>query len=434
MSNIFDEDEIDKKRKQILIVFVVGLSILFSGGFFGHPMLAVALGITFIFFGIIFIAGSNSPEGGLWAISRFFGWSIQGLGFIGLLLLDGAKGSWISILSFSIIPLSLIILPIIFFKLTKSKQEKIQSQVQKRKLQLNDEDLEFIDEIIYKLHDQIKSIENQRIFNLPIIIFTILLFNSPFIFWTYSVIQAKNGIVSFVIIGSIFVFFATLGAMKATRKYAMKNYTQSFKGKLVFCIIQCLGNSILKYIPNNYIEESYLNRSNLFGYFNKYTGDDLIIGQVNNLIFECSEIHVSNKSSDDESRVFDGLFFVIDIPQRVQTPLGTNFKFGRKILLDNPEFNELFSVFGNDDTEAFYILSSKVLEKMVEYVYKTGQSFQFSFIQNKLYIAIPASPLKQFFEPPIFRSLWNYKVYAEIITDFKFIFELLNTLEFRKAG
>jgi Protein of unknown function (DUF3137) len=215
----------------------------------------------------------------------------------------------------------------------------------------------------------------------------------------------------------------------------VKNYKKEFKENIIIKIMEILGIENLKYKSIEFIEEFHFKLSNLFYNFSEYEGSNLIKGQINSLKFECSELHIKHAYSDDHSttNIFDGLFFVIDLPVNIQIPFGTNSNFGEEILLDNVEFNELFKVFGNDSTEVFYILSSKVLEKMVNFVNKTGHNFQFSFKEDKLYIAIEAGVTKQFFEPPIFKSLWDYKIYDEIVMDFKLIFELLNQLEFRRS-
>ena len=264
----------------------------------------------------------------------------------------------------------------------------------KKQVQISEEDIQFVNDFIHSAEEIINKLEEKR----------------------------KSIITS----------------MGINYQYLLKDYYQEFKENIITQIIKYLGGQNLEYNYKKYINKNDFGSSNLFRNSSNYKGDDLITGEINSLKFQCSELHVSHTTKGRNSTtyaVFHGLFFVIDLPINIDKKkrFGTNSNFGSEILLDNTEFNELFKVFGNDSTEVFYILSSKVIEKMVNFVRKTGHNFQFSFKENKLYIAIESGLLKRFFEPPIFTSLWDYKVYDEIVMDFKLIFELLNQLEFRRS-
>ena len=343
-----------------------------------------------------------------------------------------------------------IAIPIILFaifikliiKLNPTKQEQLKSQIQ-----ATDEDLQFVDDLIYSLNESIIQLEKKRFIQLFITIFTnilIIIIPNLFVFLCFSQtipsIKAKGGNV----FDATLYFMLFFGGISTWLTFRMKqifdnlnttqtDYAKSFKENIVAEIIKYLGAENLQYYCNEFVLKTDFKESKLFYSGNTYKGDDLIIGEINSLNFQCSELHIKDITRSGTCKIFDGLFFVIDLPVNIQIPFGTNSNFGSEILLDNTEFNELFKVFGNDSTEVFYILSSKVIEKMVNFVRKTGHNFQFSFKGNKLYIAIESAPMKRFFEPPIFKSLWDYKIYDEIVMDFKLIFELLNQLEFRRS-
>ncbi len=317
------------------------------------------------------------------------------------------------------------------------QNQKKHKQINK-KIQISDEEIQFVDKVVSQMEPAIDKLEQERKSKIPLIILTIILCNTPILIYIIFPIW-KRDLFNLFTWYFCLEFAAIIITMVIAYQYLLKDYYKEFKANIITEIIKLLGGQNLEYNYTKYINENDFGASNLFNFFNIYIGDDLIAGEINSLRFQCSELHVKYHTKSGKTSktipIFDGLFFIIDIPQNIDKDkrFGTNSNFGSEILLDNIEFNQLFKVFGNDNTEAFYILSSKVLEKMVNYVHKTGQNFQFSFKGNKLYIAIEAGNMKQFFEPPIFKSLWDYKIYDEIVMDFKLIFELLNQLEFRRS-
>ena len=88
--------------------------------------------------------------------------------------------------------------------------------------------------------------------------------------------------------------------------------------------------------------------------------------------------------------------------------------------LENPEFEKLFTVYGTDQIEARYILSTSLMERLVNYRRKANTSLHLSFIHSKLYVALPVS--KNLFEPNVFSSgvksgyLKEYFSYLELVT------------------
>ena len=390
---------------------------------------------------LLYAQFADKPEGFLFHFFRYIGEKIIFISSIFLVLSTliilfapkfQGNHKILLILSIAILIILFAIFIKLIIKLNPTKAEQLKSQIQ-----TSEEDLQFVDELIYSLNEPIKELENKRFIQLFITIFTyvlLILISSVGIFLSFYWnnkgnsfnIFLSNGIVTFITFLLITKFFDYVSISKT-------DYIQSFKENIITEIIKYVGIQNLQYFPYEFIPKTDFHASKLFYSGNIYKGDDLITGEISSLKFKCSELHVQNIDSDSKDEIFHGLFFVIDIPVNIQIPFGTNSNFGNEILLDNTEFNELFKVFGNDSTEVFYILSSKVIEKMVNFVRKTGHNFQFSFKGNKLYIAIESAPMKRFFEPPIFKSLWDYKIYDEIVMDFKLIFELLNQLEFRRS-
>ncbi len=75
---------------------------------------------------------------------------------------------------------------------------------------------------------------------------------------------------------------------------------------------------------------------------------------------------------------------------------------GDLVELENPEFEKLFTLYGDDQVEARYILSTSLMERLVNFRRKTNARLHLSFINSKVYVALSVN--KNFFEPNVFSS------------------------------
>jgi len=74
--------------------------------------------------------------------------------------------------------------------------------------------------------------------------------------------------------------------------------------------------------------------------------------------------------------------------------------------LENPVFEKQFVVYSSDETEARYILSTSMMERILAFKEKTKTNIQLSFCDSNIYMAVPLK--KNFFEPSIRRSVMNF--------------------------
>ena len=211
-----------------------------------------------------------------------------------------------------------------------------------------------------------------------------------------------------------------------------KKYKEVFKETIITSLLKSFSTRDIIYKPYSSIKFSIIRSSLLWHeaeYYDKSSsissgkgymylkGDDFIQGQN----FIGSEILLGNI-------IFRGLFIIIDLPKNTKTAFGTSTNISdNKILLDNTEFNELFPIYAENTTEAFYILPSNLLERMVNFVRKTGRKFDFSVVDNKFYIAIPYN--RELLEPPIFKSLFDYSIYEEYLTDLELAIGIVEDLK-----
>lgn len=219
--------------------------------------------------------------------------------------------------------------------------------------------------------------------------------------------------------------------MMSGRNSKIKNeFKSNFKKRIIEKIVKFIHES-LNYSPYDFIPVEKFMKSDIFrDKIYKYYGDDMVKGKVDKTDIEFSEIHVLSRIRSDEDkdkvkRVFDGIFFVADfhknfngkyyiLPDFAQKRFGgigkffqkMNFSRGKLIELENPEFEREFVVYGSDQVEARYLLSSSMMQRILNLKQKRFPFIMMSLIDNCLFIALPFK--KKLFEPSIFRSNLSY--------------------------
>ncbi|GAA6617926.1 DUF3137 domain-containing protein [Scytonema sp. NUACC26] len=117
-------------------------------------------------------------------------------------------------------------------------------------------------------------------------------------------------------------------------------------------------------------------------------------------------------------KIFTGIFFraefnkrikgkTIVLPNKLSSNLKTlNLGTSELINLEDSEFSKLFTVYGDDQVEARYILSTNLMAKLVKFRQKAQKNIYVSFVENTIYIAIEYP--EDIFEPKLFHSMFNF--------------------------
>ena len=228
------------------------------------------------------------------------------------------------------------------------------------------------------------------------------------------------------------------------------NYKKSFKVGIIEQIVRAIDPH-LSYNSSKAVDKAHFKHSELFkNSWNEYKGDDYVQGMVGETSLEFSELHVQHVSTDSEGRrsastVFRGLFLVADfnksfkgktvvLPDTAEKFLGSigsmlqswNITRGELIKMEDVAFEKEFVVYGDDQIEARYILSTSLMERILAYKKKSNRPIRFSFIGNKVHVAI--SYKKSLFEPRLFRSLLSFKPIQEYFEDLSLAIDLVEDL------
>ena len=227
-------------------------------------------------------------------------------------------------------------------------------------------------------------------------------------------------------------------------------YKKSFKVGIIEQIIHAIDPNLI-YDASKAVNRAHFKQSELFKTsWNEYKGDDYVQGMVGKTSLEFSEINVQSVTTDSEGRrqastVFKGLFLVADfnksfqgktfvLPDTAEKYLGSigsmlqswNAARGELIKMEDVAFEKEFVVYGDDQIEARYILSTSLMERILAYKKKSNRPVYLSFIGSNVHVAI--SYKKSLFEPRIFRSLLSFKPIQEYFEDLSLAIDLVEDL------
>ncbi len=279
----------------------------------------------------------------------------------------------------------------------------------------------------------------------------------------------------------IFVFFICLiiwGEFASVYQDYQKIFKQSVMQKLVAYI-----NPDFSYSPNLYVDgKDFLDSKFTRRRCDLYFGDDYVSGTMDKTPFGFSDLVVKaviwrrNRSYEENlkwikelerlraiyygdyseaeknnlsknsvdirillkiyTKVFKGLFFVAEfnktlndstfvVAEKEYAILGRERSkvknYGNLVKLENPEFEQVFSVYGSSQQEARYVITPTMMEAMLNLHKTYNLKMRFSFRGSKVYCAIPMR--KSMFEPTIKRGV----KYSDI-EEFTMILNLIETI------
>ncbi|WP_448561571.1 DUF3137 domain-containing protein [Trichothermofontia sp.] len=218
----------------------------------------------------------------------------------------------------------------------------------------------------------------------------------------------------------------------------IKQYRANFKQQVIQRLVR-LYDKNLSYNPTGGISQKEFCNSLIYQHnVDRYTTEDLIYGLLDKTAVRFSEIHAEYKTTrtdsdgkqhhDDEwHTLFKGVFFIADFNKHfkgktiiqpdhlesawgsvgswLQSSLKAKAQIGshkaQLVKLEDPTFERLFAVYSTDQIEARYILSTSLMQRLVQFHDRIGKPLAISFTDSKLHIAIPND--KNLFEPP---SIW----------------------------
>ncbi|MCF8370813.1 MAG: DUF3137 domain-containing protein [Bacteroidales bacterium] len=240
---------------------------------------------------------------------------------------------------------------------------------------------------------------------------------------------------------SAFPTFAFLGYSAITIRQTRIMLTPKFKKEILLPMLQYLFDDV-EYLPRQRMSKALMQRSLLMSKTVDSTGgDDFVrcrIGQTSIMFSETEAYHGSKAEM-----IFSGIIITagfnksfmtktVVLPEKSTTrwrKFKLNFSGQMKnaeiVKLEDPVFEKEFMVIGESQVESRYILSPSLMQRMLDYKNKVNRQTSFSFVENRLYVAIPI--LTNMFEPRIFEPLSDkefirinydyFRLFTDIVED-----------------
>lgn len=203
-------------------------------------------------------------------------------------------------------------------------------------------------------------------------------------------------------------------------------FRTNFKERVVRTIITRVYPDV-HYEPQGSVTRQEFIASRLFlQSIDDFEGEDLIEGTIGRTRFRFSEVHARERQTRRDARgrtrhewvtVFRGTFLLADfnknfhgatfvLPDRAQRLLGAfgqslqalDSRRGELVKLEDPEFERLFVVYSTDQVEARYILSTSLMQRILDYYRKADRTLHFAFVSSCLFIALSSTANE--LEPP----------------------------------
>ncbi len=235
------------------------------------------------------------------------------------------------------------------------------------------------------------------------------------------------------------------------RQFTYKqNFVLLFKDKIIKNIVKFFDES-LTYYPEKFIDiDSFKNSGLITQRIDNYYGDDYVEGILGDTEIKFSEIHAFiDKKDKDNNRtyieLFGGLFFIGDFnknfkgrtyvyPDFSEKIFGEIAKYfqkfnteqGKLVNLEDVDFEKEFKVYSTDQIEARYILSTSLMQRIVNYKKKTKSDILMSFVDSKIYIGILIR--EYLFEPKIFGKLLNEETLQKYFEHFELVISIVEEL------
>lgn len=213
------------------------------------------------------------------------------------------------------------------------------------------------------------------------------------------------------ILGAVAFLVCAVGAYYFFESIFTDSFTFKFKRKVIRSIVESCG---LTYHPGGFVENDYLYMIYDFD-IDKYSGNDLIFGQIEGVRVKFSDVEAISIKEDWQGNkthrvLFAGLLFVADFPKRLKTVTqicsGTdNFKDygGKRARMDDAEFERYFRVYATDQIEARYALTPSLMESLKLLKMRFHRPINIVLTGDKICMAIRTG--RDNFEPDLRRPL-----------------------------
>ncbi len=280
-----------------------------------------------------------------------------------------------------------------------------------------------------------------------------------YLFLAAGIILIAIGILlgSLVIAGAIsggaLIIVSIVFFSKASQKFS--DYRDQFKQRVVSAALKSIDQSLKIEYKYGLPENDFINSQLFTQRPDRYTSEDQIYGNAGKTQFAFSEVHAEYKTETQTKNgrqehwhtILKGIVFWADFnkhfngitvvkPKDIGSSLSAWISdkmpifspSGKELVkLESPEFSKAFVTYSTDQVEARYILTPAMMERLCELNDRSKWTISVSFIGSYVYIAFPLD--KDYFEPPVFKSLLTTKSLDEDLSIIRFMYAIIAELD-----
>lgn len=179
----------------------------------------------------------------------------------------------------------------------------------------------------------------------------------------------------------------------------IKEYSKKFK-ELVIKDLLLYFYEDLVYMPGEGLNNQVYNDVKYNEYYNRYASDDYIKAKLDNkydvemaeILTQKVETHTDSKgrSHTTTTTIFSGLFAKIKIDKSIKTKLkikqNLSFSNSKRLNMDSQEFEKHFDVSSENKIIGMQILTSDVMEKLVQFYKSSGIKYDIIIDNDIIYL------------------------------------------------
>ncbi len=214
----------------------------------------------------------------------------------------------------------------------------------------------------------------------------------------------------------------------------LKSYKKDYKGKIITSLVSnydehlCFNGYLS--IPRNIYNNAE------FEYYDRFHSNDYIHGKINGIIpIQLGDIHTENVHTDSDGHttyttVFRGLFSEITLPKsllstiKIRSDKGMLGKFLSKkdqVEMDSQQFEKYFDVFTTDKILAVRILTSDIMNYMIDFKLQNKVTFELTIKNSSMYLRIHCDDM---FEAKMSKSALDFETLHKYYKFLNFMCEL----------
>lgn len=205
----------------------------------------------------------------------------------------------------------------------------------------------------------------------------------------------------------------------------------------------------LQYEPENGISSEHIVNVGMIKMGNQYRSEDYLSGTYKDVKFAQSDVVIQDREKWRDAKgnirekyttIFNGRYMVFEFNKDFSTMffvIAKSFQsfdkqtllFGRdlkKIEMEDEEFNKLFTIYGTDELEVYYVLTPQLMEKLKRLIQESKSQISFGFYNHHLEIAV--NHVDDAFEYSLFGKWNEQKMKDKIQKDINIITQVVDEL------